>query len=228
MRVKTSAQVSLNDVILALVGSALRSYLQAHDELPVRALIASVPSSAETKPSALLSGNHVSSLFTTLATDVADDWQRLLVIHQVTQQAKQLQALMPASLLGDWLQYAPPNPAAWVVARWSRWQLADHVPPPVNVVVSFVRGPSEQRFAEGRPLRAIYSVGPILEGIGLNVTVWSYLDKLHVSVLACSDLTPDPQRISAGIAVALDNLITAASLGIRQAPSRLPITALSP
>lgn len=228
MRVKASAKVSLNDVILALVGSALRSYLQARGELPERALIASVPSSAESEPSAQLSGNHVSSLFTTLATDVADDWQRLMVIHEVMQQAKKLQALVPATLLGDWLQYAPPDPAAWVVAQWSRWQLADHVPPPVNVVVSFVRGPSEQRFADGRPLRAIYSVGPILEGIGLNITVWSYLDQLHVSVLACNDLTPDPQRISAGIAVALDNLVKAASLGRSPGSSRAGLTALSP
>jgi WS/DGAT/MGAT family acyltransferase len=228
MRVKASARVSLNDVILALVGSALRSYLQANGELPERALIASVPSSSESEPSTQLSGNHVSSLFTTLATDVADDWQRLLVIHQVTQQAKQVQALVPASLLGDWLQYAMPKPASWVVDQWSRWQLADYVPPPVNVVVSFVRGPSELRFIEGRPLRAIYSVGPILEGIGLNITVWSYLDKLHFSVLACKDLTPDPQRISAGIAVALDNLVKVASLGRSPGSSRLPMTALSP
>ena len=164
MRVKASAKVSLNDVILAMVGSALRGYLQANGELPERALIASVPSSSESEPSAQLSGNHVSSLFTTLATDIADDWQRLMVIHEVTQQAKQLQALVPATLLGDWLQYAPPKPAAWVVARWSRWQLADHVPPPVNVVVSFVHGPSEQALRRGQAAARDLLGGPHSRG----------------------------------------------------------------
>jgi diacylglycerol O-acyltransferase len=37
----------------------------------------------------------------------------------------------------------------------------------------------------------LFSVGPILEGIGLNVTVWSYQDRVNVSVISCPDLVHD-------------------------------------
>ncbi len=211
LRVKTTAHVTLNDVVLTLVGSALRGYLLARGELPDRALIASVPSSAEAQESQRLSGNRVSTLFTTLATDVSDDWQRLLVIHEVTRQAKHVQQLVPAALLGDWLQLAVPKPASWIVSQWSKRRIADYVPPPVNVVVAYVRGPSEPLFVQGRPVRALYSVGPILEGIGVNVTVWSYVDKLHFTVLSCSELTPDPHRITALLERALALLLAAAN-----------------
>ena len=37
----------------------------------------------------------------------------------------------------------------------------------------------------------LFSVGPILEGIGLNVTAWSYQDRMNFSLLSCPDLVPD-------------------------------------
>ncbi|MBV8958675.1 MAG: DUF1298 domain-containing protein, partial [Actinobacteria bacterium] len=36
-----------------------------------------------------------------------------------------------------------------------------------------------------------WSMGPILESIGLNITVWSYLDQMNFGVVACRELTPD-------------------------------------
>ncbi len=206
LAVKSAAQVTLNDVVLSMVGSALRAYLIERDELPQRSLIASVPISSDPEGSERLMGNRVSSLFTTLATDLVDPWERLRLIHSVTQQAKRSVALLGSGLMGDWLQYVRSRPLSWVVAQWSRWGIANLVPPPVNVVVSNVHGPSVELFADGLPLRAIYSVGPILEGIGLNITVWSYLDKLHFSVLGCPDMMPQPFRIARLLEVALDDL----------------------
>ena len=60
------------------------------------------------------------------------------------------------------------------------------------MIVSNVRGPAEPvTIAGDSRLVDLYSVGPILEGIGLNVTAWSYVDRLNVSVLSCPDLVPD-------------------------------------
>ena len=36
----------------------------------------------------------------------------------------------------------------------------------------------------GAPVTEIYSVGPLTTGSGLNITVWSYVDQLNISVLS--------------------------------------------
>ena len=35
----------------------------------------------------------------------------------------------------------------------------------------------------GATVSEIYSVGPLLAGSGMNITVWSYVDQLNISVL---------------------------------------------
>jgi hypothetical protein len=56
-------------------------------------------------------------------------------------------------------------------------------------------------------LDAIYSVGPILEGIGLNITAWSYADALHVSVLGCPTSAPDPWPIADALHESLKEMV---------------------
>ena len=154
-------------------------------------------------------GNRVSNLFTSLATDEADPVRRLHVIHDVTAEAKQLQRLLGRETLGDWVQYTPPRPWAWFMRQYSGRRIADRHPPAINLVVSNVPGPVTPLYAAGAELRELYSVGPVLEGIGLNITVWSYLDRLYVGLLACRDEVPEPWLITDGMHGALDELATA-------------------
>lgn len=212
LAVKSAAGVTLNDVVLAIVGSALRHYLTGRGELPSRPLVASVPIASEPNADHRMTGNRVSSLFTTLATDLEDPWERLQRIHEVTREAKHVQAVMGAQLLASWLQYTLPLPFSWVISQWSKRHLAAIAPAPVNVVISNVHGPSELLYAGKLPLRAVYSVGPVLEGIGLNITVWSYLDQLHFTVLACRELVPNPRQITAQLDAALTELAERADL----------------
>jgi diacylglycerol O-acyltransferase len=55
-------------------------------------------------------------------------------------------------------------------------------------------------------MEAIYSVGRLLEGVGLNVTAWSYLDELGVGPLACRDAVPELWEIADGLWDALAEL----------------------
>lgn len=201
--VKAAYGVTLNDVVLGVVSGALRTYLGERGELPARPLVASVPTSAEHHGEAHLEGNRVSSLFTTLATDVADPVERLRAIHTVAAEAKAVQRVLGAELLGDWAAYAPPPLFGWVLGAWARQRMADYVPAAINLIVSNVPGPTSPLFVPGHRLSAIYSVGPVLEGIGLNITAWSYLDDLHVGVLACREMVPEPHRITDGMKAAL-------------------------
>jgi len=209
--VKRAFGVTLNAVVLALVSGALRKYLGDRGELPTKPLVASVPMSAEEDgDSERLSGNKLSNMFATLATHVADPGERLQAIHVVAAEAKHLQGLLGVELMTEWVEYAPPRLYSWAVRQWSKRHLADFFPPPVNLIVSNVPGPRGTLYAPGHRLRAIYSVGPVLEGIGLNITMWSYLDQMHVGVLACREMVPDPHRITEALQEALAELLALA------------------
>ena len=58
-------------------------------------------------------------------------------------------------------------------------------------------------------LAGIWSVGPILEGVGLNVTVWSYLDKVHVGAIGCREHWRDLHVVTDGMVAALADLVAA-------------------
>jgi diacylglycerol O-acyltransferase len=84
--------------------------------------------------------------------------------------------------------------------------VAERHRPPINVVVSNVPGPRVPLYVAGGRLAGIWSVGPKREGIGLNVTVWSYLDTVHVGVLGCREHWDDLHVVTDGMAVALEEL----------------------
>jgi diacylglycerol O-acyltransferase len=125
--------------------------------------------------------------------------------------AKRLHDVLGPDLYESWTQYFPPRPFAWAMRTYSRWRLADYHRPPINVIVSCVPGPRERLGWPGGTLEALYSVGPVVEGAGLNVTAWSYADRLCVGVLCCPDLLPDPHVVTEALHAELAALVAAAS-----------------
>lgn len=222
-RVKDAFGVTLNDVVLAVVAGAVRAWLHATDALPAMPLVAGVPVSSDSADATRLGGNKVSNLFTSLATDVADPIDRLRAIHEVTAVAKVVHNVLGADLMQDWVEYTPPAPYSWFMRAYGRLGAADWHRPPINLIVSNVPGPREPLFAAGARLTGIWSVGPILEGVGLNVTVWSYLDQLHVGVLACPDLAGDAAALTSRLGDALAEL----SVRVEQAATTTTTTTTS-
>lgn len=208
--VRAAFGVSVNDVVLGLVAESLRRHLLDAGALPARPLVAGVPVAAD-PASTRLSGNRVSNLFTSLRTDLADPVERLGAIHAVTGAAKEVQDLLGIDMLADWVEYTPPRPYAWAMRLYSRLGLADRHRPPINLVVSNVPGPKEPLYVAGARLTGIWSVGPILEGVGLNVTVWSYQDRIHVGVLGCREHWRDLHVVTDGMADALRDLVERAA-----------------
>ena len=200
--------VSVNDVVLAVVAGALRAWMDARGEHPSGPLIAGVPVGADPPggPPRLV-GNNVSNLFTSLATDVDDPRERLRIIHEVTAEAKIVQRTLGPTMLADWVQFTPPAPFSAAMRLYSRLRAARLHPAPFNVIVSNVPGPREAVTIAGTPLRDLYSVGPILEGVGLNVTAWSYTDRMNFALLSCPDLLPDLRALADAFAPALEELV---------------------
>ena len=114
----------------------------------------------------------------------------------MTAAAKDVRSSLGNDLLEKRADVVPPQLYALAVRAWARTRLANHVRPPLNLVLSNVAGPRERLQVGQAVLEAIYSVGPILEGIGLNITAWSYAGDLNVSVLGCPTSVPDPWVIT--------------------------------
>jgi diacylglycerol O-acyltransferase len=201
--------VKLNDVMLGVCGGALRAHLeQVEGGVPPQPLLASVP--VNTQPGAKRTrGNRVAHLSVSLCTHIADPIERVREIHAMTDEAKGRQQAMGPDLLESWIEYAPPDPYVAFIRYWSAHRLADRVRPPVNVIVSNVPGPREPLSVGNLQLEAFYSVGPILEGIGLNLTGWSYGDRINVVALACPDQIEDVQALADRLPDALDELVAA-------------------
>src|SRR5271166_1251533 len=197
---------TLNDVYLAVCAGALRRFLDENCELPARSLVASVPVSIDPNE-ARLSGNRVDNLYVTIGTNISDPVERLRHCSQVMRAAKQVRSLLGISLMEQRAEVVPPQIYRATVLSWSRTRLANRVRPPINLVASNVAGPRERIRFGPIDLEALYSVGPILEGIGLNLTAWSYVDNLHVSALGCSASLPNPWRIVDALHGALAELM---------------------
>jgi diacylglycerol O-acyltransferase len=206
-RVKKAHGVTLNDVVLGVVAGTLRTWMDKHGEHPSSALLAGVPVSTDVPGApARLGGNAVSNMFTTLATDLDDPVERLLRIARTTDEVKRIQKHL-GNMLEDWWQFTPPAPFSAAMRAYSHLRGADYHPAPFNVIVSNVPGPAVPVSIAGARLTGLYSVGPILQGIGLNVTVWSYLDDMNFSLLACPDLLPDLREVADGLFGALQDLL---------------------
>ena len=54
----------------------------------------------------------------------------------------------------------------------------------MNVAVSNVPGPRERGHIGGAPVSEIYSIGVLSPGSAFNMTVWSYVDQVDISILS--------------------------------------------
>jgi hypothetical protein len=126
-----------------------------------------------------------------LHTDIEDPVERLAAIHASMAAAKELQRALPATMLTDLTQFAPPALSTRAARLAGRLRLADRVNPPINLIVSNVPGPREPLYLSGAPMEHFYPVSNVTDGMGLNITVQSYLDNLDFGLVACRELVPD-------------------------------------
>ena len=190
-RLKEATGGTLNDVVMAVCAGALREYLIEHDALPETALRAMVPVSIRTGREADPWTNRVSAIVADLPTNCADPIERVALCRDAMNVAKRQFDLIPADSLGQAADYASPVVAASAIRLVSRLRLADRMNMPVNVVISNVPGPRQALYFAGAKLDAYIPVSTITDGIGLNITVHSYGDRMDFGLIADRDLVPD-------------------------------------
>jgi WS/DGAT/MGAT family acyltransferase len=189
--IKKALGATVNDVVMAACAGGLRRYLELHDALPDRPLVAMVPVSIRTGEEAERWTNRVSSIFTTLPTDQAEPLDRLQAVHDAMGDAKEAFGALPAEALTEFAEFSPPAVFTRAMRMSTRFRLGDRMNPTVNLVVSNVPGPREPLYAAGAKLLHYYPVSTIVDGQGLNITVQSYLDNLDWGLISCRELIPD-------------------------------------
>lgn len=205
-QIKKQLGCTLNDVILAVAAGGLRNYLRERGELPEETLTAACPVSVRTEAQSSEYNNKVSVLWTALWTDIADPIERVRRIHESTVNAKAEFAIMGADTISKWAEFAGPRVFSIAVREYSRRHLADHHRPVHNLIISNVPGPREPLYLAGRKLTAVYPMGPVMEGSGLNLTVISYEDSIDFGFFVDSKLVPDVWEIAAASDRAFEEL----------------------
>lgn len=221
-KVKKATGTTVNDVVLSIAGGALRAYLEERGELPTNSLLASVPVSVREESKRDKGANKVSSLFAHLGTDVEDPLERLEGMAQHNRNAKDHHNAISADSLQDWAEFAAPRTFGLAVRAYAGLRLAEKHPVVHNLVISNVPGPPVPLYFMGAQILALYPLGPVFHGAGLNLTVMSNNGEMHVGVIACRESMPDPEALVQHFPTELARLMSAISGGTgRQAPTPL-------
>jgi diacylglycerol O-acyltransferase len=121
--------------------------------------------------------------------------------------AKENNKLFGPELYGRLISYLPgaaaPLAFRWLARRNTRNRL-------FNIPISNVMGPRERGRFAGAPVSEIYSAGPLITACGINITVWSYVDQLNISVIADDRTLGDTHELTDAMVSAFCEIRTAA------------------
>jgi diacylglycerol O-acyltransferase len=202
--VKNEHGCTVNDVLVTLCAGAVRRWLIEHKELPRDPLVAQVPISVRTEEQMGTYGNRVGIMNAPLYCNEPDPKKRLQRTHEAMRGVKERHKALPAELLKDSSEVFPPA----ILARAARLSgsLAATRKPVWNLVISNVPGPQVPLYLAGAQVKALYPVSVIADGLGLNITVFSYCSEVCVGIVADREQMPDVWRLIGWLGDTLDEL----------------------
>lgn len=208
-------EATINDIGLAIVGGAMRAYLEAKDELPEGSMSAMMP--IATRPTmnkkakdaaAPVTGNEYSIAPITMATDEPDPLKRLARIAASTAHVKQSGAHPVRSLIAmaevafGGTMGTVQRSAVKVLASVGRSVSA-------HTLVSNVPGPATPIYFCGAEMVGMTGLGPVLDGMALNNGIGSYGRRMTFCFTSDRDAMPDPEFYEECIAGAIHELLEA-------------------
>jgi diacylglycerol O-acyltransferase / wax synthase len=183
---------TINDLVLAMAAGATRELRLRYDGHSDTPLVAMVPVCLDAS-AGRSAGNNFTQITVALPADVDEPLQRVARSHDAAISAKQLHTLLGPELLTRWFAYLPPLMVRKLSGLMARTNAHLKMQ---NLVVSNVPGPREHVHVAGATIAEFYSVGPLVAGSGLNITVWSYADQLNISVLADAATLDDAHEVT--------------------------------
>jgi diacylglycerol O-acyltransferase / wax synthase len=203
-RVKDRFGVTVNDIVVTLCAGVLRRYLLKRDELPDTPLVSAVPVSVHDKTNRP-GRNHTTWMFCRLESQISDPAERILTSAAGNAVAKEHTAAIGPTLLHDWTQFG--GPSVFGAAMRILPRIPIPLSPAYNLILSNVPGPQDQLYFLGCRIDAMYPLGPLLAGAGLNITVMSLNGELGIGIISSPDLLPDLWDIADEFPEALKELL---------------------
>ncbi|MCX6395875.1 MAG: wax ester/triacylglycerol synthase family O-acyltransferase [Propionibacteriales bacterium] len=191
--ISKASRTTMNDVVLAMCGGAVRNYLREVNRLPSDSLVAMVPvglKSRKSESEAGGGGNAVGSVMVKLGTDLADPADRLAAINASMRAGKDaLESMTPNQIIAMSALGMAPSLAIPML------RLNGIVRPPFNVIISNVPGPRSTQYLNGAKMTGTYPVSVPMQGMALNITCNSYADDMAFGLTGCRRTVPHLQRL---------------------------------
>ncbi len=194
---KEHFHTTVNDVVVALCAGALRRWLLDLGELPDEPLVGMIPISVRTKKEFGTFGNKVSSMVAELPTDEPNPIVRLRRCREGLREAKETMNAVPASLMRDANDLVPPILFGRAMGLVTTFASSEALAPAANLVVSNVPGSRSRLYCAGHAVLEHYPVSTISDSLGLNVTVFSYLDRLEIGLVGDRTLVDNLHGLAA-------------------------------
>ena len=223
--IKAAHGVTLNDAVLAVCTIALQRYLAEHDDLPREPIVCTVPVSLALKKGrqGAVEGegdgaNQVGMMNVKLPLDIDDPLELIKAVNANASEAKKVFESSFEDLLNSTVDALPPQFAAMGMQLLSSGIVARF--PISNVAISNVPGAPIPLYIAGAQVVANYPMGPVPNGVGLNITMMSYVDRLDFCVQGCRKKLPDPWLLEQHIVAAAADLLEGVPGQAAEKPAR--------
>ncbi|WP_425229979.1 wax ester/triacylglycerol synthase family O-acyltransferase [Sphingomonas sp.] len=182
----------MNDLLVTLIGGAMRRYLSRHGELPDKSLLALCPISVRGGGDPAAGGNFVSGMRVALGTNVQDPIARLSVVADSSRKGKAQAEAVGGDFFGSLMAMTPypvrsrlTRGAVGLVSRMDRFTST------INTTISNVPNPPGGHYFTGAKVVNYAGFGPLVEGSGLFHTITGMDFEVTISITSCRELMPD-------------------------------------
>ena len=183
----------VNDVFLAIIGGAMRRYLEDKGELPDATLTAMAPISVRDTGEKNAMGNQVAAMIAPLGTHIEDAKERLAYVFEQTSRSKAMTNALGARQMTEISKASPMLFQSLGARLFTQLRLANRMKPVVNTVVTNVPGPPIPIYSSGAELVRMYGLICLFDGLGIGHVVQSYQHESMISFTACREMLPDPE-----------------------------------
>ncbi len=203
--VKNAFGCTVNDVVLAVVAGALRTFLIARgvriQGLELRALVPVSVRAADEHHHQL--GNRIVAMRSPLPVYMADPLQRLRFVKREMDGLKESKQALGAEVIAGAQNFAPPT----ILAQASRLNFSTRL---FNLIVTNVPGPQFPLYVLGRKMLEAYPVAFLPQHHALAIAIMSYSGQMNFGLLGDLDAMPDLDTFGESIAHELATLVALA------------------
>ncbi len=214
---------TVNDVVVTIVGGAMRRYLKGKSELPSESMVAMAPISVRAKDEKGALGNQVAAMTIPIGTHIADPLGRLQYVHEEADNSKLLTNAAGARQMTEYARLMPSTLSGLAARLYVRLGMANRIAPMFNTVITNIPGPPVPLYMNGARLVTQFGLGPVFEGMGIIHPVFSYCGRISVAFTSDRSIMPDPENYANCLQESFEELKAAAMKRPVVAPKVEPV-----